>query len=246
MSKLYLKNELTFSILWIVLYVVLFSVADGISEDLGTLKIVTAPLGIALTAMLAGWIAKSGLRDKYGLCLPKTSGGKMLFYLPLAVIASTSLWSGFVMKMSAIEAALRVVSMLCVGFLEEILFRGFLFKAMCKTNVKRAVIISSLTFGIGHIVNLLSGAEVFSTLMQIVYAVALGFLFTIIFLRSGSLIPCILTHSAINSLSTFGAEPTGTQLIVITVALTAISLGYAAWIIKSTPKSAEMPIQPEQ
>ena len=239
MSKLYLKNELTFSIVWIVLYVVLFSVADGISEDLGTLKIVTAPLGIVLTAVLAGWIVKSGLREKYGLCLPKVDGKQMLFGLPLVVIVSTSLWSGFGKSISVTEAVLRVISMLCVGFLEEIIFRGFLFKAMCKTNVKRAVIISSLTFGIGHIVNLLNGADVFPTLMQIVYAVALGFLFTIIFLRSGSLIPCILTHSAINSLSTFGAEPTGTRLMVITVALTAISLGYAAWIIKSTGSAAK-------
>lgn len=234
MTKLYLKNELTFAILWIVLYVVLFSMADGISEDLGTLKIVSAPLGIVLTAVLAGWITKSGLRDKYGLCAPKTSGKQLLFYLPLAVIASASLWFGCAMGMSAAEAALRVVSMLCVGFIEEIIFRGFLFKAICKTSVKRAVIISSVTFGIGHIVNLLNGAEVFSTLMQIIYAVALGFLFTIIFLRSGSLIPCILTHSAINSLSTFAREHTGAQLIVITVALTVISLAYAAWIIRST------------
>lgn len=234
MTKLYRKNELTFSILWIVLYVVLFSVADDISRDIGTLKIVTAPLGVVMTAVLAGWIAKSGLRDKYGLCLPKASGKQMLFYLPLVVIASASLWFGCGMRVSATEAALRVISMLCVGFIEEIIFRGFLFKAMCKTNVKRAVIISSVTFGIGHIVNLLSGAEVFSTLMQIVYAVALGFLFTIVFMRSGSLIPCIATHSAINSLSTFAREQTNAQLVVITVALTAISLLYAAWILRKT------------
>ena len=232
MTKLYRKNELTFSILWIVLYVVLFSMADDISKDLGTLKIVTAPLGIVMTAVMAGWITKNGLRDKYGLCLPKMSGKQMLFYLPLAVIASTSLWFGFTMTMSATEAALRVVSMLCVGFIEEIIFRGFLFKAMCRTNVKRAVIISSLTFGIGHIVNLLNGADVFPTMMQIVYAVALGFLFTIIFFKSGSLIPCIVTHSAINSLSTFGADHTAGQLIAITVALTVISVAYAAWILR--------------
>ena len=232
MTKLYRKNELTFSILWIVLYVVLFSMADDISKDLGTLKIVTAPLGIVMTAVMAGWIAKNGLRDKYGLCLPKMSGKQMLFYLPLVVIASTSLWFGCTMTMSATEAALRVVSMLCVGFIEEIIFRGFLFKAMCRTNVKRAVIISSLTFGIGHIVNLLNGADVFPTLMQIVYAVALGFLFTIIFLKSGSLIPCIVTHSAINSLSTFGADHTAGQLIAITVTLTVISIAYAAWILR--------------
>ena len=232
MTGLYRKNELTFAILWIVVYVVLSSVADSVSADLGTMKIVTAPLMAVMAAVLFGWTARNGLKEKYGLCLPKTGGRQMLFYLPLAVIASSSLWFGCGMGMSAAEAALRVVSMLFVGFIEEIVFRGFLFRAMCGTNVKRAVVISSVTFGIGHIVNLLSGAPLFSTLMQIVYAVALGFLFTIIFLKSGSLIPCILTHSAINALSTFARGQTDAQLAVITVALTAISVAYSAWIIQ--------------
>ena len=232
MTKLYQKNELTFAIVWIVLYVVLSSMADGISEDLGTIKLVTAPLMIAMTAVLGGWIVKNGLKEKYGLQRPQGSAKRYLYYLPLVVIASTSLWFGCEMKMSATESILRVISMLCVGFLEEVIFRGFLFKAISVNNLKRAVIISSVTFGIGHIVNLLNGAPVFDTLMQIIYAVALGFLFTIIFLKSGSLIPCILTHSAINSLSTFARVQTGAQLIVITIALTVISVAYSAWILR--------------
>lgn len=40
--------------------------------------------------------------------------------------------------------------MLCVGFLEEMIFRGLLFEAIAKENVKKAIIISSVTFGIRH------------------------------------------------------------------------------------------------
>ncbi len=61
--------------------------------------------------------------------------------------------------------------------MEEVIFRGFLFKAICKTNVKQAIIISSVTFGFGHIVNLLNGRDIPETLIQICYAVAIGFLF---------------------------------------------------------------------
>ena len=232
MTRLYRKNELTFAILWIVLYVVLFSVADGYSADLGVDKIVTAPLGMIMTAVLAVWITKNGLRGKYGLRCPEGSAKGYLYFLPLAVIVSTNFWFGCQMKMSAAESALRVISMLFVGFIEEIIFRGFLFKAISVTNLKRAVAISSVTFGIGHIVNLLNGAPLFDTLMQIVYAVALGFLFTVIFLRSKSLIPCIVTHSAINSLSTFGVVTTSGQLIAVTVVLTVISVAYSVWILR--------------
>ena len=236
MTRLYRKNELTFALVWIALYVVLLSIADSLSADLGTQKIITAPLCILMSGVIFVWTRQNGLCEKYGLQKPQADGKRYLYFLPLAVIASSSLWFGFGMGLSAAEAALRVVSMLCVGFLEEIIFRGFLMKAIYPINARRAVIISSVTFGLGHIVNLLNGAPLSSTLLQIVYAVALGFLFTIIFLKTKSLIPCIATHSAINSLSTFAREQTDGQLIAITVALAAISLLYAAYILRANPE----------
>lgn len=90
--------------------------------------------------------------------------------------------------------------MINVGFIEEVIFSGFLFKMMAKENVKRAMIVSALTFGIGHIVNLLNGAEFVSTIMQVCYAVCLGYLFVVIFYKSKFLIPCIVIHGVINSL----------------------------------------------
>jgi membrane protease YdiL (CAAX protease family) len=82
-----------------------------------------------------------------------------------------------------------MLTMMLVGFLEELIFRGFLFTALRKDSLKVAVIVSSVTFGMGHIVNLLNGAPLGETLLQIVYATAAGFLFTAIFLRGGSLWP---------------------------------------------------------
>lgn len=91
--------------------------------------------------------------------------------------------------------------MLCVGFLEEVIFRGFLFTSIAKDTTKSAIIISSVTFGIGHIINLFngSGMDLLSNLCQIVFAIAVGFLLVTIFYRGGSLLPCILVHSAINN-----------------------------------------------
>lgn len=236
MNRLYRKNELTFSLIWIVLYIVLFSIADSVSSDLGTAKIITAPLAVIMTLFLAVWIMKNNLGEKYGLGKMQINYKKYIYFLPLVVIVSTNLWGGVVLRFSVFETVLYVVSMLCVGFIEEVIFRGFLFKAMCAENEKRAIIISSLTFGIGHIVNLLNGAEVLGTLLQICYAVALGFLFTIIFYKSKSLIPCVITHSTINSLSAFAAERTDMYNIIIAAALTIVALAYAAVIIRSVPK----------
>ena len=94
-----------------------------------------------------------------------------------------------------------MISMLCVGFLEEIIFRGFLFLAMAKNNTKEAIVVSSMTFGIGHIVNLLNGAPLLGTLMQIIFAVAVGFTLVLLFYKGGSLLPCIVFHSLNNAFS---------------------------------------------
>ena len=96
--------------------------------------------------------------------------------------------------------------MLCVGFLEETIFRGLPFTAIAKDNIKSAVIISSVTFGIGHIINLFngSGMDLVNNLCRIVFAVAVSA--GHVFYRGGSLLPCILVHSAINTLGTFAND----------------------------------------
>ncbi len=234
MKKLYEKNELTFAIIWIVAYVVLFSAADSFSGSLGTEKIITAPISIFLALFLFAWIRKNNLSEKYGLCPFQGNRRSYLYFTPLLLIMTTNLWNGAAMNVSAAETILYILSMLGVGFIEEVIFRGLLFKAMAKDNIKRAVLISSITFGIGHIVNLLNGADVFSTLLQICYAAAIGFLFTVIFYKGKSLLPCIVTHSVVNSLSVFAVQ--GSQLfnIAISAVLFAISVGYALWILKKS------------
>ena len=93
--------------------------------------------------------------------------------------------------------------MLCVGFLEETIFRGLPFTAIAKDNIKSAVIISSVTFGIGHIINLFNGSGMdLPDRLCGRSRVPAGH----VFYRGGSLLPCILVHSAINTLGTFSND----------------------------------------
>ena len=193
MERIYRKNPLTLALVWIGAYVVLMSLADGLSAAVGVSKSVTVIVSAVLTAMLLGWV-RTGRRAAYfGLAKPDAPAAIMLYYLPLAVMISVNLWHGVALNMSPVETVLYMVSMLFVGVLEEVIFRGLLFRAMAKDNMKAAVIVSSVTFGMGHIVNLLSGAPLLDSLLQIVYATAVGFLFTVMFLRTGSIEMKILT-----------------------------------------------------
>lgn len=203
MKKLYQKNEVSFAVIMIAVYVIGTSVAEAITASIGIGKLVPAIFHSIFTVVILAWIIQNGYAEKYGLKVPRYRLIKAWFFIPLIVVACSGLIFGIKIQHSPFETILYVISMVCVGFLEEIIFRGFLFLGMAKENVRSAVIVSSLTFGIGHIVNLLNGQPFVETLVQILFAVAVGFTLVIIFYKGKSLLPCIVFHALNNSLSAF-------------------------------------------
>ena len=234
LKKLYDKSQIVFALAWIIAYVVLASAGDNVSAALGIPKLITLPILIALSGVLYFFIRQNGLKEKYGLCKPQLSAGKMLFYIPLLVLLTANLWYGAAWNQPPLETALYILSMFCVGFLEEVIFRGLLFQAMARDGVKSAMIVSSITFGIGHIVNLIngSGAELLPNLLQVMYAAAVGFAFVMIYCKTKSLVICIMIHSVFNGLSVFANEAVMTvqRQILSGVLLTVIAGGYALYL----------------
>lgn len=243
MKKLYEKNELTFAIVWIVVYCVLQSLANPLNKAIGVAYAASAAFCVLQTVTLFAFIRKNNLQKRYGLCKSPVPASRFLYYGPLVILASGNLWNGVTLNYSPAETALRAVCMLCVGFLEEVIFRGLLFKAIAKDNIKSASVISSVTFGIGHIINLFngSGMDLVDNLCQIVFAIAVGFLLVTIFYRGGSLLPCILVHSAINTLGTFANDTsltTETHLRHLTV-LIAVTVVYTLILTRTLPKAQQ-------
>jgi len=241
MKKLYEKSELTFAIIWIVLYCVLQSVANPLNKLIGIEYSASAVFCILQTIVLLVFILKNKLQKRYGLCKSPVPAWRFLFYLPLIALASGNLWNGFALNYSPAATVCRIVCMLCVGFLEEVIFRGLLFVAIAKDNTKSAVIISSVTFGIGHIINLFngSGMNLVNNICQIVFAIAVGFLLVTLFYRGGSLLPCIIVHSAINTLGTFANDTNlTTEMHLIHLAiLIVITVAYTLILTKTLPKN---------
>ena len=225
MKGLYEKSELSFALVWIVTYCALQSLANPLNKMIGTQYSVSAVFCILQSIIMVGFLKRNGLFKRYGLCRSVVPATKFLYYIPL--------------KHSPADTACRIACMLCVGFLEEVIFRGFLFKALAKENVRTAILVSSVTFGLGHILNLIngSGTEFADNLWQVIVAIAIGLLFVLLFYFGGSLIPCILTHSAINVLSTFAKETgltveKGIALHLIMLAVIGI---YSLILIKTFP-----------
>ncbi len=232
MKHLYEKSKLFFTLAWIAAYVVTLSVTDNLSASIGISKIITAPWAIVFVLLIIGFLVKAGLTEEFGLCKFKGSFKGVLFFIPVIPILALYLWHGVTWESTVLEALLSAVAMLCVGFSEEMLFRGFLFKTMSEDNVKVAILVSSLLFGVGHIVNLLNGRELVSTLLQICYATALGFLLTMLFYKGKSILPCVILHGILNVISVFNVPGTGAQKIIDAAVLSIIAVVYGLWIWK--------------
>lgn len=238
LNKLYNKSKIWFAVSWIIAYCVLMSVGDGISEALGVEKSVSLVIALALSVILSLFLKGRGLLKEHGVRSPEAKPSSMLFYIPVMIMLTANTWSGIALNYSILESILYVLTMFCVGFLEEIIFRGLLFCAMVKDTPRAAIIVSSLTFGIGHIINLIngSGAELIPNILQVIYATAAGFMFVFIYMKSGSLVPCILAHSMFNALSVLQREPSLKIQIITCVLLTLITGGYALYLAISIKK----------
>lgn len=201
--KLYRKNEVGFAVLCIVVYVVAFGNLRNLGDDSPW-----SALGMAvMAAALILFVVKNALAEKYGLAGWAKNNRAMLYFIPLWICASGNLWAGIQPDYRGAGLVFAIITMALVGFVEEMLFRGLLFRAMLAGgNTRAAIIVSALTFGIGHIVNLFTGHAVFETLMQMAFAIVVGFLFTMACYKGGSLFPVIIAHSAIDVLSVLSPD----------------------------------------
>ena len=170
MKRLYEKNELTFALFWIAVYCVVSVPIKGSFGD-GSIKMLLA-LSVIAAGMLT-FVKVLHLETKYGLVKWRGYAGDYLFFLPILALTTGNLWYRVGTAYTGAAQVFAVFSMLLVGFIEELIFRDFLFRALLKRDPAPAAIsISAATFGIGHIVNLLAGQDGMETLIQVLFAAA--------------------------------------------------------------------------
>ena len=225
MEKQFKKHETLYTILLIVIYVV---VNSYLMQNYGYTSIQSAIANTIMTILLIVLVIQLKRVKYYGLTKPKKPK-KFLYFIPLIIISLFSIRNGINTDNPTNEIIFYILTMINVGFIEEMIFRGFLFKMMEKDNVKTAIIVSSITFGIGHMVNLLNGADFIPTLLQVCYAISIGYMLVMVFYKSKSLIPCIIFHSVFNALSIFNSNESTLLSIIVLIIL---SLGYGLYIDK--------------
>ena len=229
MKRLQEKDPIWFAVAWIVLYCVVSVPIRGNQGD-ESVQMCLA-LGV-IAAALALTVALTRQGKYYGLDHWPETGKKLLWLLPLWLLTTGNLWGGIVPVYSGTAQVYAVVSMALIGFIEEMIFRGFLFRAMLeKHGARTAVIVSAVTFGIGHLVNLFAGQGSWASVMQVLFAISWGFVFTLVYYKSGSLLPCILAHSLVDVFSKYSTDSLIADWSYV-IATIVIGGAYSLWLVR--------------
>ncbi|MBQ6930613.1 MAG: CPBP family intramembrane metalloprotease [Clostridia bacterium] len=198
------KRELVFSVISISVYFALLNLANKLSSAINTPNSINALVGIVFFLAVIVYLKKKMLLSYYGInSLKELDYKNLLFCAPMIVVASVNLRYGINIDNSWEQVIFITLKMLGVGFAEEILFRSFLMKAIMNKSTTAAVIVSSTVFGMIHIFNLLYGADTTATLAQVVFATALGLMFSMFFFKTNNIVPCVICHSIINMTNMF-------------------------------------------
>ena len=108
-------------------------------------------------------------------------------------------------------------TMLFVGLMEELIFRGCIYK-ICdeKWGDQKAVILSSVLFGLIHIINVLND-DILMVVLQMVYATCIGIVYAMLMYKKQGIILCILAHAIVNIAGNLGATETVYKEIIFTI-----------------------------
>ena len=235
MIKFFEKFETIICILLIVFYIVINSYC---MQNFNTTDYRTVIINTCFSIFLIGLIICLKRLKYYGFRKVKNKK-EYLYFIPLILLVFANLFNGININNTTEEIIYHILTMINIGFIEEIIFRGFLFKMMEKEDLKIAIIVNTITFGIGHIINLFNGADLIPTLIQVVYAMCGGYMFVMLFYKSKSIIPCIITHSLINALSIFNIE-NEFSIYIIPIYLIIVSLLYGIYISKKVEANKEI------
>lgn len=231
MGRLQAKYPIWHAVAWIGIYIVAVNIGDLLSEVVGAPNSATSVLLVLLSlwlivALRRGWLQYYGVR-----ALRRDDFRSTLLYIPLVLIALMQFTKGLRDDLTAMAVLLVIVLMVCVGLLEELIFRGMLFRGIQRTStLARAIVISGITFGIGHVVNLARGMPLLEQLIQIGFGVVLGIVLALLFAVTGTIVPLIVFHAVLNISGNLTVGDAGTELVML-AATTLLCAGYPVYLV---------------
>lgn len=226
MKAIFVKRE--FGILaFLVVYMLLLELMTNllhfhVNSAFAAILIQDLPILLLLLLFNVKFFKQKILFDSYPI--GKTMGLNFLtiLYLVIAFAMISHEHSSILTVLS------NVITIAVVAITEEFIFRGLILGNYVKRgkNLWLAVGISSVYFGLTHLINL-THQNLYNTSLQVIYAIALGILLATIYLKTNNFIYPVLLHFSIDfaaitvgngNLNSTSATPISVLILCIMIA----------------------------
>ncbi len=180
---------------------------------------------------------KSKVRlTEYGFRLREGKGSSHVWwYAPLIIIEIIPLvLYGFNSEITAMQYIILAFFTIAVGVNEETYFRGLALHFLFKKGKKKAIIASSVIFGVLHLINALNGKELLYLVLQMFFAFLVGFVLAEIVSITKSLWLVIIWHVTHDFISFTTEEVLDRTALIILAIQVVILLIYAIGIWKKS------------
>lgn len=187
----------------------------------------------------------------------KPCGGSIAFLLGLTVAAANFpliplLSGGLVLVGDGWDIALFALSCVATAALEEILFRSLLFSVIgtffktVKFGETYALLITNAAFALSHLFNLIAGAGVETTFIQVGYSFLIGCACSVVLIASRSIIFPVIVHTVFNFGGTLASAGVATgnhwdlpSVIIMACVAVAAGAGLTVYYFKNRKKARE-------
>jgi membrane protease YdiL (CAAX protease family) len=119
-----------------------------------------------------------------------------LIWIFLAAIVGDLInnWTGQLALTTAGALCLSLLVTVLGAYCEEVFYRGLMLRVLAPRGIWVAAIVTSLLFGLSHLLNAAAGMSLEVVLWQLCYATAYGLAYAGFALRTGTIWPIALTH----------------------------------------------------
>lgn len=235
-GKLSQKRPVLAALLWALLILVFYFVggfAAAVTKASATNAMLIRAVCVFAACMLAVIHIKRSKRSfsAFGFHgLTKAGLEKVLFFLPVIAIEAVPLFAGFRADNDFKYILAVLACTLCVGFAEELYFRGFVLNALKVKGTQFSIIVSSVIFGLTHLINIAGGAGMAETILQIFFAFFFGFVCAEVLMITGSILPVMIWHALHDFLAYTTNEGSKTFLIAGAAIQTVILIAFGIYL----------------
>lgn len=239
-DRIVLKTALAMFVLLLFFFaqgaLVVITGIDGVPSALIRGAVIWGLVAVTLAYSVIRYkgISKLGFRGA-----EKGAAKRMLYFSPLLLIAFSPFAAGVDWNGEAPFLFANLFLTLGIGMAEEIFFRGIICGLWLKHGTVKAMILSSILFGLSHILNIAGGAKLGETLLQICFALVYGMVFALIFAESGSIIPCVLLHALHDFCSFISGDGSAQFEVVLGAVQFIVLLAYFIYLLRVTARKSE-------